>query len=145
MFMIQGPQSPSIMASFLFGIQINVNFIVGLITYLRENGVATAESIPEAEEAWSRFCQALAERTLILKTESFWTGANIASKPRPEIITVYMGGVKIYADRQEKVKADGYGGFAFEPDPRSNVRTFDEKWVQDKVTELLGTLPATQG
>lgn len=145
MFIVQGPQSPSIMSSFLLGIQINVDFIANLVEYARKNGIETIESVPRAEEAWSRFCQRLAEKTLLLKTDSFWTGANIASKPRPEVVTVYTGGIKIYADRLDDVAAHDYKGFAFAPDPRASVESFDidRAWVQAKVDELLQ--PSIQG
>jgi hypothetical protein len=144
---IDPSQSPSIMASFLLGIQINVDFIADLLEYAVKNGVETVESVPRAEEAWSRFCQALAEKTLLLQTESFWTGANIASKPRPEIVTVYTGGVKVYADRLDDVAAHDYKGFSFEPDPRpagvADSTDVDEAWVRAKVDELLQ--PGIQG
>ena len=146
MFLLQGPQAPSIMASFLFGIQINLDFIAGLIDYAEKNGVGAVESAPAAEEAWSRFCQELAEKTFVLKTDSFWTGANIASKPRPEVITIYMGGIKVYADRLEDIVAHEYKGFSFAPDPRAITEVVSddelEAWVKEKVDELVST---TQG
>lgn len=146
MFLLQGPQAPSIMASFLFGIQINVDFVAGLIAYARSHGVEVVESAASSEEAWSRFCQELAEKTFVLKTDSFWTGANIASKPRPEIITIYMGGIKVYADRLDDIVAHDYKGFVFTPDPRTGGEEISdedlEAWVRGKVDELVAS---TQG
>jgi len=146
MFLLQGPQAPSIMASFLFGIQINVDFVGAIIDYAEKNGAEVVESTPSAELAWSHFCQTLAEKTFVLKTDSFWTGANIAAKPRPEVITIYMGGIKVYADRLDLIAAHEFKGFRFTPDLREAVETIaDEEldaWVNDKVGELLAT---TQG
>ncbi len=146
MLLLQGPQAPSIMASFLFGIQINVDFIAGLVDYAERNGVDVIESTRAAELAWSSFCQELAEKTFVLRTDSFWTGANIASKPRPEVITIYMGGIKVYADRLDDIIAHDYKGFEFDPDPRAGTEAISdeelEAWVRGKVDELIAS---TQG
>ncbi|GAA1540057.1 cation diffusion facilitator CzcD-associated flavoprotein CzcO [Microbacterium ginsengiterrae] len=146
MFLLQGPQAPSIMASYLFGIQINVDFVASIIEEAEKRGAGLVESTRAAELAWSDFCQALAERTFVLKTESFWTGANIASKPRPEIITIYMGGIKVYADRLEDIIAHDFKGFRFIPEHEGEAETITdaelEAWVRDKVDELVAT---TQG
>ncbi|MFF0815000.1 flavin-containing monooxygenase [Rhodococcus sp. NPDC003318] len=115
MFVVQGPQSPSVMANFLFGIQLNVDWITGLIGYLVKNEIAVCEVTREGEDAWSDHCQALAENTLLLKTESWWTGANIAEKPRPKYFQTYLGGVKEYADQTKRVADRGYPGFALTP------------------------------
>lgn len=111
MFMCQGPQSPSVMANFLFGIELNVGWTARMIAHLVENGIDRVEATAEAEYKWADMVQKQAEATLLLKTESWWSGANIAEKPRPKFFLTYLDGVKKYREVLDAHEANGFEGF----------------------------------
>lgn len=109
LFMITGPQSPSVLSNMPVSIEQHVEWIADCLHYLRECGVETIEPQLEAEEAWSQHCQEVADATLYTKTESWYTGANIAEKPRG--FPIYLGGVGAYRQKCSEIAAKGYEGF----------------------------------
>ncbi|MBS4192811.1 NAD(P)/FAD-dependent oxidoreductase [Bacillus sp. FJAT-49705] len=110
MFMITGPESPSVLSNVPVSIEQHVEWIGDCIEYLREHEVETIEAKAEAEEAWSKHCKELADSTLLTKVDSWYTGANIKDKPRGFLI--YVGGVGEYRKICDKVAAKGYEGFS---------------------------------
>jgi len=116
LFMITGPESPSVLVNMPVAIEQHVEWIVDCIQYLRERRVEIIEATLEAEEAWSKHCRELAEATLYVKTDSWYTGANISDKPRGFLI--YVGGFEPYQQKCNEVSAKGYEGFAL-----SNLKT----------------------
>ncbi|OIK10849.1 cyclohexanone monooxygenase [Bacillus sp. MUM 116] len=115
-FMITGPESPSVLVNMPAAIEQHVEWIADCIEYLHKHGVETLEPTIEAEEAWSQHCREVAEMTLYVKTESWYTGANIAGKPRSFLI--YLGGFDRYKQKCNEVAASGYDGFIL-----SNLKT----------------------
>ncbi|MFP5112089.1 hypothetical protein ACSU64_06875 [Bacillaceae bacterium C204] len=111
MFMITGPESPSVLSNMPVSIEQHVEWIADCIEYMRSQGVETIEAKVEAEEAWSKHCREVAESTLFTKTDSWYTGANIPGKPRGFLI--YLGGVGAYRQRCTEIAANGYEGFSF--------------------------------
>ena len=108
-FMITGPESPSVLVNMLSAIEQHVEWISDCLEYLRNKGVETIEPTVEAEEKWSEHCREVAEQTLYVKTDSWYTGANIAGKPRSFLI--YLGGFPGYKQRCNEVASSGYNGF----------------------------------
>ncbi len=115
-FMITGPESPSVLVNMPAAIEQHVEWIADCIEYLHKHGVETLEPTIEAEEAWSQHCLEVAEMTLYVKTDSWYTGANIAGKPRSFLI--YLGGFDRYKQKCNEVAASGYDGFIL-----SNLKT----------------------
>lgn len=111
LFMFHGPESPSVMFHMFFGTESQGDWMATCIEYMRAQGSATIEPVPEAEKAWGAEVQDLADRTLYPQTDSWFTGANIPGKPREFV--VYIGGAN-YHKNLHKVSADDYRGFAFE-------------------------------
>ncbi|MFJ8247016.1 flavin-containing monooxygenase [Peribacillus asahii] len=109
MFMITGPESPSVLSNVPVSIEQHVEWIGDCIEYLREHDIETIEANADAEEAWSKHCRELAESTLLTKVDSWYTGANIKDKPRGFLI--YVGGVGEYRKICDEVAAKGYEGF----------------------------------
>jgi cation diffusion facilitator CzcD-associated flavoprotein CzcO len=110
MFMITGPESPSVLSNMPVSIEQHVEWIADCIEYMNKNGVETIEATVEAEEAWSTHCREVAESTLYTKTDSWYTGANIPGKPRGFLI--YVGGVGTYRQKCTEIAAKGYEGFS---------------------------------
>ncbi|MEK7019608.1 flavin-containing monooxygenase [Bacillus sp. FSL R9-9410] len=113
MFMITGPESPSVLSNVPVSIEQHVEWIGDCIEYLREYDIETIEASADAEEAWSKHCRELAESTLLTKVDSWYTGANIEDKPRGFLI--YVGGVGEYRKICDDVTAKGYEGFTLTP------------------------------
>jgi cation diffusion facilitator CzcD-associated flavoprotein CzcO len=120
MFMITGPESPSVLSNMPVSIEQHVEWIADCIEYMCTHGLETIEANVEAEEAWSKHCREVAESTLFTKTDSWYTGANIPGKPRGFLI--YLGGVGAYRQKCDEVAAKGYEGFALKSSARTALR-----------------------
>jgi cation diffusion facilitator CzcD-associated flavoprotein CzcO len=110
LFMITGPQSPSVLSNMPVAIEQNVEWIAGLIEYLRDHDLDVAEATPEAEEKWVEHHSEIAAATLLLGTDSWWMGANIPGKPR--MLYPYVGGVGTFRMICSGVADQGYQGLA---------------------------------
>ncbi|WP_138418622.1 flavin-containing monooxygenase [Aquibacillus sediminis] len=110
MFMITGPESPSVLSNMMVSIEQHVEWISECIEYMEKNGAQTIEANVEAEDDWSSHCREVAEATLFTKTDSWYMGANIEGKPRG--FQIYLGGVGPYRQICDDVAAKGYEGFS---------------------------------
>ncbi len=109
LFMITGPESPSVLVNMPIAIEQHVEWIAQCIDYLREHDFDVMETNAEAEQAWSKHCREIANETLYVKGDSWYTGANIAGKPRSFLI--YLGGFNYYTKRCQEVAQNNYEGF----------------------------------
>ncbi len=109
MFMLTGPQSPSVLSNMMVSIEQHVDWVADCIDYLREYNLQAFEATTEAEEFWSQQCQAIADMSLLTKTDSWYMGANIEGKPRGFL--AFAGGVGLYRLICDDVAARGYEGF----------------------------------
>ncbi len=109
LFMITGPESPSVLVNMPIAIEQHVEWIAQCIDYLREHDIDVMETNVEAEQAWSKHCREIANETLYVKGDSWYTGANIAEKPRSFLI--YLGGFDYYTKRCQAVAQNNYEGF----------------------------------
>jgi thioredoxin reductase len=74
------------------------------------------------QDKWSARCQEIAEYTLFTKADSWYTGANIAGKPRRFLI--YLPGIGPYRQLCNEIAADQYRGFQFKQiDSHNAVRS----------------------
>lgn len=109
MFMITGPQSPSVASNMPTSIEQHVEWISECISYLHKNDIETMEANLADEEAWSRHCDEVYRNTLYSKTPSWYSGANIEGKPSAFLI--YLGGVGAYNQKIKAIASQGYEGF----------------------------------
>jgi len=72
---------------------------------------STTLSCGDAQEAWSRQCDDIANQTLFPKTGSWYTSANIADKPSGRF-PIYLAGFGVYTEQCNKVAENDYEGFA---------------------------------
>lgn len=109
MFMVMAPQSPA--AAFCnvpTCSQQQIDWIVDCIDFVRAQGRAAIEPSAEAEAQWVAHHDEVANMTLIPKTDSWYTGANIKGKRRS--LLAYAGGAGVYKQLCDEVKAKGYEG-----------------------------------
>lgn len=109
LFIVTGPLSPSVFANMAPAIEQDVEWIANAIAYARENNIVEMEVTSEAEEAWVEHAGEVAAGRLHVKTESWYTGANVPGKPRG--LLAYLGGLGNYAAKCDAVAARGYEGF----------------------------------
>jgi len=90
-------------------LQHQVQWITDCISYLGEHGRTVIEPSADTERAWLAHHDELAGATLVAKTRSWYTGANIEGKPNR--LLSYIGGLPAYREACEKVKEKEYEGF----------------------------------
>jgi cation diffusion facilitator CzcD-associated flavoprotein CzcO len=114
MFIVVGPGSPSLLSNVILSIEQQVDWLVELISHARAKDMATIEASPGAEREWVEHVNARAQETLYPKAASYYVGAEIEGKPR--VFMPYSGGVRGYRRILEKVAANGFDGFVFQPE-----------------------------
>ena len=106
MFIITGPGSPSVLVNMVVGIEHYVDWIVDCLVYLRKTGASAIEATEEAEKGWVAHVNEVAGRTVFVKANSWYLGANIPGKPR--IFLPYAGGLARYRAKCVEVAKRGY-------------------------------------
>jgi cation diffusion facilitator CzcD-associated flavoprotein CzcO len=109
MFMITGPQSPSVLSNMPVSIEQHVEWISDFIEYLRERDVDVVDVDPQAEVDWVQHVNDIADQTMYMLADSWYLGANIPGKPR--VFMPYAGGVGPYRERCEEIAGSDYVGF----------------------------------
>jgi cyclohexanone monooxygenase len=111
MFLVNGPGSPSVLSNMVQSIEHNVEWTARCLEQMQASGREQIEADAQAQEEWVAHCNAVVERTLRAREDSWYVGANIPGRPR--VFMPYAGGVPAYRARCEEVAASGYRGFAF--------------------------------
>lgn len=91
-------------------LQQQTEWITAAIGHLRERGLSVIEPTAQGEQEWVAHHEATAAANLISKADSWYTGSNIAGKPRR--VLSYTGGVGDYRKRTHDAAEAGYRGFA---------------------------------
>lgn len=111
MFTIAAANGPSALANFVVLNEQNVDWLCACIKHMQTKGYATVEATADAEDRWVAHVGQLASRSLIPKANTWYTGTNIAGKPRS--FPIYVGGLGRYSDTCNDVAARNYEGFVF--------------------------------
>ena len=111
MFLITGPQSPSVKAQMILACEQHTDWIVNCLKFMDNHGLDRVEADQTAEDSWVRHNNDVAEATLYPLANSWYMGANIPGKPR--IFMPYVGGFDRYKKSCDDVAAKGYEGFSF--------------------------------
>ena len=112
LFLITGPQSPSVLYNMPLAIEDHVDFVADAITYMRDRGLDVIEATLESEDKWVADALEISSQTLLPGTDSWYMGANIPDKPR--ICMLYLGGAPAYRATCDDVVANGYAGFTLD-------------------------------
>jgi cyclohexanone monooxygenase len=112
LFMITGPQSPSVLNNMILGIEHHVRWITNCLDHMRRNELRSIEPTPAAVSGWDDEVRAAADATLFPRAESWYVGANIPGKPR--VFMVYVGGFNKYVATCDAIAEAGYPGFVFD-------------------------------
>ena len=110
LFTVAGPLAPSTaFCNMTTCLQQQVDWITDCIGWLREHGRHRIEPTRETQDAWVAHHDELAGATLLMRTNSWYTGANIDGKPRR--LLSYIGGAATYRQLCDDVRESGYEGF----------------------------------
>lgn len=110
LFMVTGPQSPSVLSNMAVSIEQHVDWICDAVEYLRTNDQHVIEPTQAAEDGWVAHTNDFADITLFPEANSWYMGANVPGKAR--VVLPYIGGVDRYRRICEAVVEQGYAGFA---------------------------------
>ena len=138
LFMVTGPQSPSVLSNMAVSIEQHVDWICDAIGAMRERGDVEMEPTEAAEDGWVRHATDYADITLFPRANSWYMGANVPGKPR--VTLPYVGGVDRYRGICAEVVAQGYVGFRFDGEGGEHVNDGVVARVQPDVTIMLETM-----
>jgi cyclohexanone monooxygenase len=112
LFIVSGPQSPSVLANVIVANEQQVNWIGAAISHLDAKGIETIEATPQAQAAWVEHVNEVGAASIYTKGDSWYVGANIDGKPK--VFMPYIGFPR-YVAKCEDVVAKGYEGFELTP------------------------------
>lgn len=113
LFMTTGPNGPAALANIIRMSENDVDWIADAILYLRKNGMGSIEPTRKTEDNWMELVYTLARHSLINKAKTWWVGANVEGKPQG--LTQFIGGFKMYREHCAAAAANGYAGHHIEP------------------------------
>jgi cation diffusion facilitator CzcD-associated flavoprotein CzcO len=108
MFMLYGPLSPSGLCNGPVCAEVQGDWIVRCLEYLRDNQLQRIEATNQAEAQWLAHVNELADATLFPQADSWYMGANIPGKPRQFL---NHPSLPTYMDLCNKSASNGYDGF----------------------------------
>ena len=136
LFIIAGPQSPSVSYNMPLAIEDHVEFTADVIDTVRQRGAASVEVTEEAVQKWKRLVLGIGDLTLLSLAKSSWyIGANVPGKPR--VVLLFVGGAPLYRAICADVAASGYGGFAIDGSATPTPPTID---LDPAVALVLGAI-----
>ena len=114
LFIVGGPQSCSALANVVTANEHQVDWFCDTIRRLDGQEIATIEPTVEAQENWVQIVNDLADASMFTKGDSWYSGANIAGKPRAFLL--YVGGFPSYRAACDDAATQGYSGFVLTPE-----------------------------
>jgi cyclohexanone monooxygenase len=108
LLMLYGPQSPSAFWNGPSCAEMQGDWVIDCLTYLRDKGMTRIEATVAAGASWTEHMQELAEGTLLPLADSWYMGANIPGKPRQ---LLHHLGVPDYMEHCRESAENGYAGF----------------------------------
>ena len=114
LFAILGPLNGGSFCNYPRCIEQNVEFLTGLLSFMRDHGYDRVEPSIEAESAWTQSARDLAAPLVASRYDSYANSANTqASKTAAREMLVYFSGQKVFRDVCREVIDEGYKGFEF--------------------------------
>ncbi len=112
MFMIIGPGSVGVLATYPPHIELQVGWIADFLDYLAANEKTHVEVESEAQEEWCAEVEAAAVGSMFTapSCNSWYNGGNIEGKAR--VLPIYLGGLDRFMARARDLAANEYEGFS---------------------------------
>jgi cation diffusion facilitator CzcD-associated flavoprotein CzcO len=115
MLTLVGPHNSATFCNIPRCIEQNVDWVTGLLRYMRTHGHARVEATPAAEAEWTAHVHDTAARMLFTEVDSWFMGinTNVPGKQKRTFL-LYAGGAPAYREKCDGVAAHAYRGFAFQ-------------------------------
>jgi cyclohexanone monooxygenase len=110
LFYLYGPQSPSAFCNGPSCAELQGEWVVQCLEYLRSHKLTRIEATREAEQVWADHMAELGDATLFGQAASWYMGANVPGKKRE--LLCYPGGLPLYLSKCQESADQGYAGFA---------------------------------
>jgi len=112
MVTLSGPQSASVATNFPRGIEEAVNWSTAMLLSLKARGGARVEPRQATEDAWAQHVKEIADRLLLSKERSWFTGYNSnLSREYENRYLIYAGGTVRYREHLQREVDCDYAGF----------------------------------
>jgi cyclohexanone monooxygenase len=108
LLMLYGPQSPTAFCNGPTCAELQGDWVVECLTYMRDHGLTTIEAGTDAAHTWTQHMADLAAGTLLPLADSWYMGANIPGKPRQ---LLHHPGLQVYLAFCADSASNGYAGF----------------------------------
>ena len=108
MFMLYGPQSPTAFWNGPTSAEVQGDWVVDCLTYLRAEGMTRIEAAAAAADDWDQHMNELAAATLLPLAKSWYMGANIPGKHQQ---LLHHLDAQEYMTYCRESAANGYSGF----------------------------------
>jgi cation diffusion facilitator CzcD-associated flavoprotein CzcO len=108
LLVVYGPQSPTAFCNGPTCAELQGDWVVECLSYLRDHGLSRIEAEPAAAESWTQHMAELAAGTLLPLADSWYMGANVPGKPRQ---LLHHLGLQEYLAFCRKSAEHGYSGF----------------------------------
>jgi len=109
MYFLYGPQAPTAFSNGPTCIEIQGDWIVKLMIYMKYKNKTTIAATKEAEDNWKRKVIEIWNATLLSGADSWYNGANIPGKPIEPLN--YAGGIPSYINALNTCVENNYDGF----------------------------------
>jgi len=106
-----GPHNGSTFCNMPRCIEQNVEWAADLIRYVKDGGYHLVEAEEKAEDEWTEHVLELAEGSLLVKVDSWFTGRNVNLPGKGPRVLQYMGGAPVFRAKCDEVAKQGYKGF----------------------------------
>jgi cation diffusion facilitator CzcD-associated flavoprotein CzcO len=110
LFIVTGPQSPSVLSNMPVSIEQHVEWITDCIETMRRCGMTSIEATEQSQEVWVAHVNETVGGTLLPRANPWWMSANIDGKPRAFLPYLDPEGVGGYRKKCDEVAAKGYEG-----------------------------------
>jgi len=108
LLMLYGPQSPTAFCNGPTCAELQGDWVVDCLCYLRDHSLTRIEAKAAAAASWTQHMADLAAGTLLPQADSWYMGANIPGKPRQ---LLHHLGVQEYLAFCRESAENGYSGF----------------------------------
>ncbi|KAG5338826.1 hypothetical protein C0989_006057 [Termitomyces sp. Mn162] len=120
MFFPYGPHGPTAFCNGPTCAEIQGNWIIDCLLYLRQHNYSRIDATSEASEAWVKRLTDIFSKGLWYHAKSWYTGANVPGK-RLESLN-FTGGLPLYIDLIQESARGGYAGFTLTSDTDTRAR-----------------------
>ena len=110
MLMLYGPQSPTAFCNGPTCAEVQGEWVVECLSWLRDRERSWIEATEEAAQRWVAHMQEIADMTLLSRADSWYMGANVPGKRRQ---LLFHPGVRNYLEQCRMCASNGYDGFRF--------------------------------